>query len=156
MNLNLVSFFAKYYLDLCDRIRTEVPEIKLIEQDFGQDALDKWRSNVMFPTILIDFPTVSYNTETTMSQLAEVTLNIRLLSAPFKQSNDNAPIEIKEDALLYFDIEQKLTKALNGWQPDGEYCQPLIRSSIQSNNRNDIGLRIRNLTFTTAYEENYK
>lgn len=156
MDLNLVSFFARYYLDICERIRTEVPEIEWIEQDFGQDVFDKWRPNVAFPAVLIDFPTVSYDAEATTSQFGEVTLSVRLLVAPFTQSYDDAPIEVKEDALQYFEIEQKLINALHGWQPEDEYCQPLIRSSIQSNNRNDIGLRIRNLAFTTAYEEDFE
>lgn len=153
--MNLKSFFARYYLDLCERIRMEVPEIEWIEQDFGQDVFDKWRPNVAFPAVLIDFPSVSYDAEATMSQFAEVTLSVRLLVAPFTQSYDDAPIEVQEDALQYFEIEQKLINALHGWQPEDEYCQPLIRSSVQSHNRNDIGLRIRNLVFTTAYEADF-
>jgi hypothetical protein len=155
MNLNLQSFFARYYLDVCEHIREEVPEIEWIEQDFGQDVFDKWRPNVAFPAVLIDFPAASYDAEATASQFGEVTLSVRLLVAPFTQSYEDAPIEVKEDALQYFEIEQKLINALHGWQPDDKYCQPLVRSSIQSNNRNDIGLRIRNLAFTTAYEEDF-
>ncbi|MFV0313275.1 MAG: hypothetical protein ACK5KN_16730 [Dysgonomonas sp.] len=156
MDLNLVSFFARYYLDICERIRTEVPEIEWIEQDFGQDVFDKWRPNVAFPAVLIDFPAASYDAEAATSQFGEVTMSVRLLVAPFTQSYEEAPIEVKEDALQYFEIEQKLINALHGWQPEDEYCQPLVRSSIQSNNRNDIGLRIRNLAFTTAYEEDFE
>jgi len=155
MDLNLVSFFARYYLDICERIRTEVPEIEWIEQDFGQDVFDKWRPNVAFPAVLIDFPTVNYDAESGLSQFGEVNLSVRLLVAPFTQSYDDAPIEVKEDALSYFELEQKLVSVLHGWVPEDEYCQPLIISSIQSNNRNDIGLRIRNLSFTTAYEVDY-
>jgi hypothetical protein len=154
--MNLQSFFARYYLDICERIRTEVPEIEWIEQDFGQDVFDKWRPNVAFPAVLIDFPSANYDAESGLSQFGEVTLSVRLLVAPFTQSYDDAPIEVKEDALQYFEIEQKLINALHGWMPDDGYCQPLIRSSIQSNNRNDIGLRIRNLVFTTAYEEDFE
>jgi len=156
MNLNLQSFFARYYLDICERIRVEVPEVEWIEQDFGQDVFDKWRPNVAFPAVLIDFPAASYEAEGGTSQFGEVTLSVRLLVAPFTQSYDDAPIEVKEDALQYFELEQKLVNALHGWQPEDGYCQPLVRSSIQSNNRNDIGLRIRNLAFTTAYEEDFE
>lgn len=156
MNLNLQSFFARYYLDICERIRTEVPRIEWIEQDFGQDVFDKWRPNVAFPAVLIDFPEASYQGEGSTSQFAEVTLSVRLLVAPFTQSYDDAPIEVKEDALQYFELEQELVNALHRWMPDSGYCQPLIRSSIQSNNRNDIGLRIRNLAFTVGYEEDFE
>ena len=156
------SFFANFYLDLCERIRAAVPEVKWIEQDFGQDVFDKWRPNVGFPAVLIDFPTAQYSGESGLSQFGEVSVSLRLLVAPFSQSYENAPLEVKKEALKYFEIEQQLVDALHGWTPSpveragGEvYCQPLVRSSITSNNRNDIGLRIRNLSFTTAYEEDF-
>jgi hypothetical protein len=150
------SFFAQFYLDLCERIKQEVPEIEWIEQDFGQDAFDKWRPNVAFPAVLIDFPNANYSAESGLSQFGNVTVALRLLVAPFSQSYDDAPVEVKQDALDYFELEAKLVEALHGWAPDAEYCQPLIRESITSNNRNDIGLRIRNLTFSTAYEEDFE
>lgn len=149
------SFFANFYLDLCERIRTAVPEVKWIEQDFGQDVFGKWRLNVAFPAVLIDFPAVRYSAEGGLSQFGEVSVSLRLLVSPFAQSYDGAPLEVKKEALAYFEIEQKLVEVLHGWTPEKEYCQPLVRSSITSNNRNDIGLRVRNLLFTTAYEEDF-
>jgi len=149
------SFFANFYLDLCKRIRTAVPVIQWIEQDFGQDVFDKWRPNVAFPAVLIDFPSAQYSGEGGLSQFGEVSVSLRLLVSPFSQSYDDAPLEVKKEALQYFEIEQQLVEALHGWTPDGGYCQPMVRSSITSNNRNDIGLRIRNLSFTTAYEEDF-
>ena len=154
--MNLNSFFARYYLDLCQRIREEVTEVVWIEQDFGQDAFDKWRPNVAFPAVLIDFPSTSYEGEQGLSQWGAVSLSIRLLVAPFTQSYDNAPIEVKENALQFFELEQQLVNALHGWIPEDRYCQPLVRGAVSSNNRNDIGLRIRNLTFTTSYEEDFE
>lgn len=152
----LTSFFARYYLDLCSRIKAECPEIEWIEQDFGQEAFDKWRPTVAFPAVLIDFPSASYEAEAGLSQFGEVNVTIRLMVAPFSQSYEDAPIEVKEGALQYFELEQKLVNILHGWTPEDSYCQPLIRGSIQSSNRNDIGLRIRNLSFSTAYEEDFE
>ena len=149
------SFFANFYLDLCDRIRTAVPAIEWIEQDFGQDVFDKWRPNVAFPAVLIDFPSAQYSGEGGSRQFGEVTVSIRLLVVPFEQSYDDAPLEVKKGALKYFELEQQIISALHNWCPDGGYCQPLVRSSVSSNNRNDIGLRIRNFLFTTAYEEDF-
>lgn len=154
--MNLNSFFARYYLALQERIREVVPEIVWIEQDFGQDAFDKWRPNVAFPAVLIDFPNARYESESGLSQWATVKVSIRLLVAPFSQSYDDAPIEVKEDALQYFEIEQRLINALHGWCPDEGYCQPLIRESITSDNRNDLGLRIRSIGFETVYEEDFE
>lgn len=159
----MTSYFSQLYLDIQQRIKTEVPEIAWIEQDFGQDVFDKWRPNVAFPAVLIDFPSADYENIAGMGQTAVVTIHIRLLVAPFQQSYEAAPIEIRKEALSYFDLEQKLVDALHGWEPSlplaggaGEehyYSQALTRTRITSNNRNDIGLRIRELQFTTAYDE---
>lgn len=147
------SYFARLYLDLQQQIKNNIPEIDWIEQDFGQDVFDKWRPNVSFPAVLIDFPDAAYSGLATESQFAEVTIAIRLLVAPFTQSYEAAPIEVRKDALQFFELEQKLVDTLHGWEPDNGYTQPLVRSRASSNNRNDIGLRIREIQFTTAYEE---
>ncbi len=153
------SFFAKLFLDIQERIKTEVPEIQWIEQDFGQDAFDKWRPNVAFPAVLIDFTTGEYSEMGGIDQLCDVAISIRLFVAPFSQSYEDAPIDVREDALGFFDLESDVCKALHGWTPNiynaDNYCQALIRKRVSSNNRNDIGLRIRDLVFTTQFEETF-
>ncbi|MDR0815077.1 MAG: hypothetical protein LBN37_04915 [Bacteroidales bacterium] len=148
------SLSANLYLDIAARIKSQVPEIEWIEQDFGQEIFDKWRPNVAFPAVLIDFPEAEYSNLAHGVQLGVVTVTLRLLVAPFTQSYDGAPLEVQHDALAYFDLEQKLVAALHNWAPDNNICKKLIRRSVTTNNRNDIGLRIRNITFTTSYEEN--
>lgn len=145
------SYFASLYLDLQERIKTEVPEIKWIEQDFGQDVFDKWRPNVAFPAVLIDFPDASYENLSGSGQTATVAVTLRLMVAPFEQSYEDAPLTVRKGALEYFELEHKLIQAIHGWSTD--YTQPLIRTRLSSNNRNDLGLRIRELQFTTAYQE---
>ena len=54
-----------------------------------------------------------------------------------------------------------MVSAVHGWAPlmaDDDkvlhqYCEPFIRTADRSENRNDIGLRIRTVFFTTAWEE---
>lgn len=147
------SPFAKLYLDLQERIKTKVSEINWIEQDFGQDVYDKWRPNVAFPAVLIDFTNTDYSDIAGAHQHADVMINMRLLVAPFSQSYEDAPIEVRQDALEYYEIEQKLVEALHDWTPNEGYCQSLIRKRVTANNRSDIGLRIRELQFSTAWQE---
>ena len=132
------SFFAQMYLDIQERIKTEVPEIRWIEQDFGQEVYDQWRPNVDFPAALIDFPDATYEAQSGTGQFATTQIGIRLFFAPFCQSYEAAPVEVKQEALQYFEVEQKVVNALHGWEPAGGYCQKLIRERAASNNRNDI------------------
>lgn len=147
------SLFSTLFLDIAKRINEEVEGINWIEQDFGQDTFDKWRPNVDFPAVLIDFPSTNFDDIAQYNQLGNTTISIRLLVAPFSQSYDDAPLEVKVEALKYFELENEVYKALHGWQPEEGYAQPLTRKSATSSNRNDIGLRIRTLTFTTMFEE---
>lgn len=154
MNMEMKSFFGNLYLDMQKRISEALPQM-WIEQDFGQDIYDEWRAAVAYPAFLIDFPDADYSAEAGLSQMGEVLISGRLLVAPFTQSYEGAPIEIKKDALSYFELEQEIVSLLHGWSPDAGYCQPLVRTKSKSDNQNDKGLRIRALSFTTTYEEDF-
>ncbi|MDR2824856.1 MAG: hypothetical protein LBB41_06635 [Prevotellaceae bacterium] len=147
------SYFSQLYLDILARIEGLIPDIKWIEQDFGQEANTKWRTAVAFPAALINFPSAQYEGMAMGGQTAVVSVSVRLICATFSQSYNAAPDEVKAAALAYFELEQQLVDALHGWQPGGDYTQPLMRTSAASDNNNNNGLRIRTLTFTTAYEE---
>lgn len=141
------SFFGTYYIDLQERIKSAVPSIRWIEQDYGQE------SNVDFPAVLVDFSDTSYDNITLGGTVANVEVTFRLLCSVFSQSYSPAPEEVKSDALQYLDIEHELIGALHGWQPNGNYVQPLMLSRATTSNRGDKGIRIRVLKFTTVYEE---
>ncbi len=145
------SFFAKIYLDLQAEIAAHVTEIKFVEQNFGQYLQDDYRAKVSFPTALIDFTNTNYTAMQGENQLANATINIVLLFAPYSQSYNLAPADVKEKALNYYEIEHKLCKVLQAWKTD--FCTPLVRTDAKSQNNNDIGLRIRELNFTTEFED---
>lgn len=152
-NISMESFFATYYLDLQNRIKTAVAGIRWIEQDYGQDSSSTWRPSIDFPAVLIDFPSADYEHIALGGTTVKVEVSVRLLVAVFSQSHDTAPNEIKNDAMQYFEIEHELTKALHGWQPDDGYAQPLMIERATTSNHNDKGIRVRILKFTTQYDE---
>lgn len=152
------SFFSKLYLDLSDHIRQAVPEIMWIDMDFGQLERFRYRPGVNFPCVLIDFPQANYSNMAELSQIGDVLVAVRLGFAPFSQTYQEAPQNIREEGLKYFDLEQKLFEAVQGW--NNEYCQPLSRVSAATEQRDndEEGLRVRVLTFSTGYEDdsNYR
>ncbi|WP_306353693.1 hypothetical protein [Flavobacterium sp. '19STA2R22 D10 B1'] len=142
------SFYAQLYLDLQNRIATMVPEIVFIEQNFGQYQNEDFN---IFPSVLIDFPFTSYSALQGLNQIATPTINLMLLFAAYSNSYNIAPEEVKKNALEYFEIERKLVKAIHGWE--NGFCSPLIRVNDKNHNQNDRSLRVRDLNFSTEFED---
>lgn len=147
------NFFAQFILDFQARIELKMPEIKYVDQDLGQlgqDGDDE-KPSLAYPAILIDFPDTDFTNLSGGAQLGVVQISIQLIFAPYSQSWQKAPLSVREKALEYLVIEQKLHKSLQNWE--SEYFQGLVRTGIKSHNNNDIGLRVRNIIYTTQFED---
>ncbi|NOS92457.1 MAG: hypothetical protein HOP30_11080 [Cyclobacteriaceae bacterium] len=157
------SFFSQLYIDLSDHLKKEIPDLKWIDQDFGQLEVFEYRAPVTFPCVLIDFTAAQYDNMSLRAQKAIVSVTLRLGFAPFSQTYQAAPLDVKEKALEYYDVEQAVYKALQGWQasgPEGYYCEPFMRISSQTEQRvsasgtqDASGLRVRIITFNTGYDD---
>lgn len=147
----MTSLFAQLYLSIQAQIKIKVPEILWIDQDMGQLELYETRPAVVWPCALIDFPATQYSNEGQLVQWAMVQINIRLGFAPFGSANSEAPQLTKEQALDYYEIENKLVKALHGFTAN-DAVQPLVRQSTATERRDDA-YRVREIIFTTATED---
>jgi len=145
------SLFAQLYLAVSNQIKQAVPEIKYIDQDLGQLEYYKDRPAVDFPCVLIEFPTASFQEEGQHTQWANVSVQIRLGFEPWSSANADAPPEVKENALEYYELEHKLFMALQHFDADG-LIQPMIRMSAATERREDV-YRVRELIFSTATED---
>lgn len=146
------SIFSLLLVSMMKRIDEMVPEIRWIDQDFGQLEHYEERPPVAFPCVLIDFNQTSYDQELMQVQMGTLNINIRLAFAPFSNSSSITPDFVQSKALQYYDIEMRLYQALQGWNPESDICQPLVRISA-SNERREDPLRVRTLVFTTAFED---
>jgi len=145
------NFFGQLLLELSDFIKAQIPEIKWIDQDLGQLETFEYRPEVAFPCVLIDFAAASYSDLSELAQFGDVTVILRIAVSPFSQSHQSAPMNVREKALEYYALEQKVYEAVQGWQ--NEFTQPFRRVGADTEQRNQDGLRIRILTFNTAYED---
>lgn len=145
------NYFGQLLIDLADHIKEEVPAIKWIDQDFGQLESFEYRPAVDFPCVLIDFVATTYDQLAELAQMGNITVMLRLGFAPFSASNQTAPLDVREKALEYYAIEQKVFEAVHGFET--EYSGPLMRVSSDSEQRDKDGLRVRILTFTASYED---
>ena len=158
---NLKSFYSLLYIDIQERLKECCPEIQWMERYFGQDRFN-FRAGVAFPAILIDFPDTTYSGIGEASQLGEATITLRLLYSSYSQASAYAPDTARADAMGFFELENKIVNALQGWAPPRNYCQSLIRVRAESeynkrtpnNNRNGV-YDLRILTFTTCFEEDF-
>lgn len=146
------NFYKELFLKLQKRLSEQVPEILFIDQNIGQYGFDEFRTRVMFPAVLVDFPSATYSALGGNIQLGQVIIELALFFDSYSQTYQMAPEEVKNLGLLYYEIEQKIFNALHGWDADG-LCTPLTRTDIKSQNNNDIGMRIRVLNFSTSYED---
>lgn len=145
------SPFAKLFIDIMKQITNTVTEVQYIEQNLGQLGSEEPRKMLAFPAVLIDFSQTSFEALLGNNQLATPTISVILIFDNYSQTNSLAPNEVRQIGLNYLEIEQKVVMALHGWQTN--YCQPLTRTMAKSLNQNELGLRVRELTFTTEYED---
>ena len=144
------SLYARLFMDMCARLQEAVPELAWIDHDWGQDQAEV-RPMLAYPAALIDFPATDYSGLSGLSQWGEATVTVRLFFESYDQSSAAAPRESREAAMGFYETEHRAVEALHGWMPPGGYCQELVRAADSSENRGDIGLRIRRLTFSTAF-----
>ena len=150
--ITVESFFALMLLAIQDRINTQVPEIKYIDQDLGQLEEDTDRPRVAWPCVLVDFPDIKYDEMQGMVQWASLTLQLRIGFNPFSSANAATPLPFRQDALKYYELEQKVYKALQAWDAGG-ICQPMTRVSGATEKGRDDMFRVRVMNFTTTFQD---
>lgn len=146
----MTSPFSTLLIALQDRIKTEIPDIRWIDQDLGQLESYGDRPAVSWPCALIDFTNFRYEDASDLIQFAEGTVTIRLAFPPFSNTNSLTPTNFKEKALQFYDIEWAIYKALHGWKPDGYGY--MSRTNVSTEKRNDI-IRVRQISFSITFED---
>lgn len=153
--MELTNPLAQILCALEDRI-AEIEDIRMIDRYAGQDTYEL-RPAVSTPAVLVDVEDVEYDEIGCGCQYARATLTVRLYVANYAGACQTAPQEARMNAMRDLTLERALVECLHGWVPtdeDGqEWAEPLIRTGSAAENRNDIGLQVRLLRFTTAWEE---
>jgi len=149
----LNSFYAQMLVAIQERLAAQVPELRWIDQDFGQLEIEAERPPVSFPCALIDFTGTQFSQLLMDIELADnCAIGVRIGFAPYSSTTHLTPADSKEKALEYYEIENKVYKALKGWAPDTGICQPLNRMTDATERREDA-LRVRAMMFATSFED---
>jgi hypothetical protein len=145
------SYYSLLLLALKTRIQQTVPEILLVEQDWRQIDNNDPTPAISWPCVLIDFTPSYFGGESEMGQWGDVTIQLRLAFPPV-----TAPDTVSGNAIAGYEIEAKLYKALQGWQPTDQDAnaigQPLTRLQVITEDRKDA-IRVRTVYFITTIED---
>ncbi len=152
--MELQSFFAQLLLKLQAHIKEKVPEIKYINQDLGQlEVYDMDSPSVSWPCVLVDMSDTNYaDLHQGVQEANMCTLMFRLGFNPFSQTSNLQPEEVRKLGLYYYELEHKLYIALQGYAADG-FCQPMTRTRMATEKREEDAFRVRALIFTTSFED---
>lgn len=148
----MTSLFAQLFLAIQEKIKNDVAEIRWIDQDFGQLEDYEVRPPVSFPCVLIDFNETSYEEMNQRRQQANITFTLRLGFPAFSYAANTAPQSVKELALQYYELEQRLFESIQGFDAGG-IIQGCTRQSTITEGRKDDNLRVRVMTFTAMSED---
>lgn len=131
----------------------------MIDIDRGQLDYYDQRPAVTFPCCLIDFPNMTFADEGQNVQWANVAVKVRLGFSPFSSAASIVPDVAKEQAMQFWEMENKVFKALQGWMPvleiNGEevdIAQPMTRVAANKEMREDPFIVVA-MDFTTAGED---
>ena len=98
------SVLGNLFLALQQRIKTNVPAVRWIDQDFGQIDFVGERPQVSFPCVLFDFEDGSFEELGNLAQTGIMTVAVRLAFAPYSNSNHLTPTAYREKALQFYEI----------------------------------------------------
>jgi hypothetical protein len=151
--MSLISFYGQFLLKFQELIAAKVPEIRYVDRDLGQleVADDYGRPKASLPCLLIDFVDTKFDEIGQHIQVGTPVLRLRLGFAPFTTSNSLVTEDLREKALKFWELENKIYSVVQGFDADG-LCQPLTRFREASENREDF-LAVRVGFYNTAFQD---
>lgn len=138
------------FLEIQQRIKEKVPEVKWIDQDLGQLEFYAERPAVLFPCVLIDFDELSFSDMGKHAQICNCVVKLRVAFNVIHHSNNVTPEPQREKALEIFDVMKKLHQFLHGWS--GTNFGELTRIRQTAEPREDT-LRVYLIQYSVNYEE---
>ncbi|ENG5660610.1 hypothetical protein FPG87_12455 [Flavobacterium psychrophilum] len=120
---------------------SEVPELKYIDEDWGQ--LNMYQPPVKWPCCLIDIANVNYSNlgvdraqQPQNRQLGKISVKITLATLKLTNTSMQAPQVQKDQAWFIWDLAQTIHEKLHGFCPEIN-CSKMLRRSLERTQRDD-------------------
>ena len=147
------SPFANLFIAISDQVLAEVPEIKWIDMDLGQlEAFDGDRPPVEWPCLLIDFTNTDF-AQMQGYQDGNMDIILRLAFDEYESTSAETPTLVRQSALEYFEIEQKLYEALQRWKAGGLLTNAMKRTNAATEKRENDNFRVRRISFAATFSD---
>ena len=147
----ITNFPGNLFDQIVKRLTLKVPELRFIDQDLGQLEHYSNQPAVSWPCALVDIKEFNFtDIGNDHLQLGTGLIQIRVAHTPYSPSNSLAPQDVREKAVGYYALEQKVFKSLHGWQEIG--FSKLLRRYERTESRND-NIRVRAIGYFTSYTD---
>ena len=135
------------YLKLIELL-TEIPELKYIDLNFGQ--LQEEKPPLIYPAVLINIDASTTDDVQDVFQIMTGNFELTLCVKMLNESNAASPVEVREKALEYFEISEKIYKKLQGFQDN--YFESFSRKTVRDQTFRK-GLKTAVQRFETSWRE---
>ncbi len=133
---------------------------RTVNQDLGQLEIAP-KPPVSFPCCLFDLDTAEWQTQGAEAQKGVLNIVFRLGFTPFSNSDNLTPADYRAKAVAYYDYEEILFKALQGWCPGDvtgyEPLQDIVGSLMRirswTERRPEDFIRVRGIHFQTTIDD---
>ena len=143
------SPFGNLFLKVQSQLTTAIAGL-YVDQDLGQLEHYEIRPSVPFPCALLDVEDFDFDDISAKKQKGEGYIRIRLGVGAWSPSNSLAPADVKLKALDYYNTEQLIHNALQGWSDTG--FSRLLRRKSKTELRED-NIRVRVIIYKTSFED---
>lgn len=143
---------AALFVALCDHLEKEVPELRWIDEDYGQlNTAPGIRPAVDYPCCLIDIQYQDCRDITDTEQVVKVSITLKIAFNSWGETNNKTPEPIRDKALERICVVGKVHACLQGWMA-GEVVSPLSRRSARPSTTAG-GLKVYTVVYDTTFEE---
>lgn len=145
------SQLAQAFLAIMGQINKNVPEIKFIDEDYGQLTQFDGRQGVGFPAVLIDFPQINYSDLGGLAQDGLGTVQITLAYPQVVHTSNIITAPMRERGLAYYEIEHKLNSWLHGFSPGDAFGMMTRQGAVGINT--PMAIKLRRITYRLGMED---
>jgi len=150
----MTSIFANLFTLLQSKLATIPTGTRPFHVDHDNGQLEDEKPAIGFPAILIDFDNFQWQNLGSQAKMGEGMVVLKLVFAPYSGSSNITNPVFKEKGLNYYELEQAVKSALDGWCPDEttDVYSPMCYEAVTTSKlRTD--LRIREMAFSIGIDD---